>query len=103
MPTEAREVRGDRGIVVAMLVIMAVRERLAGRPFERVAEMALGVFIFFSSALVLDRGGELRDPVLAHCHFLAPCHSAIPEGLSRRQRGYFVLFALLGPAAQVSN
>jgi hypothetical protein len=33
VPTEAREVRGDRGIVVAMLVIMAVRERLAGRPF----------------------------------------------------------------------
>jgi hypothetical protein len=33
MPTEAREVRGDRGIVVTMLVIMAVRERLAGRPF----------------------------------------------------------------------
>ena len=52
------------GTVLAMLVIMVVRERLAGRPFQRVAEMALGVFIFFSSALVLERGGELRDPVL---------------------------------------
>jgi hypothetical protein len=26
--------------------------------------IALGVFVFFSSTLVLDRGGELRDAVL---------------------------------------
>jgi hypothetical protein len=56
---------------------------------------ALGVFMFFSSALVLQRGGNLGDAVLWSI--------TIAGGLSYRQRRYFMLFVLLGPTAQVSD
>ena len=65
------------------------RSHHASRPTIARRRNGFRSFIFFSSAVVLDRGGELSDAVLSPIAIAVSIAIAIAEGLRHRQRFIF--------------